>query len=356
MEPMTMLVLAFQLLALFSIAGALLIYLICKVREDSAAASAAESQPSRVVLVTSADTALGLQLCTHLANKGCRVFAGMKEAHDSLPAKLLCGWMKIREYSEEPIAGTIIPMRLDVTREDVLREATVAMGAHLNADERGIAAVINTSGSVFRGKVESQDVQQWEHMLKTNILGTLRVAKAFVGFLRPTRGRLLYLGGGGGGDSGPRSGGDGLVAFNASRVAVDKCAEELRKELQPYGVSVVALDTCGMTAESLYKAPVAQSKFPGNKMIYKIYIFIIFFAAMSATAGAPTQYTADVLSPGALQVIERALWDFAPQQRYPLLSHNKYQFTLPCRSSLRLQRPSAGAVPSSEASAATQSV
>ncbi|KAH8420430.1 hypothetical protein KR009_010301 [Drosophila setifemur] len=320
MEPMTMLVLAFQLLALFSIAGALLIYLICKVREDSEAASA-ESQPSRVVLVTSADTALGLQLCTHLANKGCRVFAGMKEAHDSLPAKLLCGWMKIREYSEEPIAGTIIPMRLDVTREDVLREATIAMGAHLNADERGIAAVINTSGSVFRGKVESQDVQQWEHMLKTNILGTLRVAKAFVGFLRPTRGRLLYLGGGGGGNGAARTGGDGLVAFNASRVAVDKCAEELRKELQPYGVSVVALDTCGMTAESLYKAPVAQT--------------------MSATAGAPTQYTADVLSPGALQVIERALWDFSPQQRYPLLGHNKYQFTLPCRSSLRLQRPAA---------------
>ncbi|KAH8259989.1 hypothetical protein KR038_007857, partial [Drosophila bunnanda] len=320
MEPMTMLVLAFQLLALFSIAGALLIYLICKVREDSAAASAAEAQPSRVVLVTSADTALGLQLCTHLANKGCRVFAGMKEAHDSLPAKLLCGWMKIREYSEEPIAGTIIPMRLDVTREDVLREATVAMGAHLNADERGIAAVINTSGSVFRGKVESQDVQQWEHMLKTNILGTLRVAKAFVGFLRPTRGRLLYLGGGGG-DGGPRSGGDGLVAFNASRVAVDKCAEELRKELQPYGVSVVALDTCGMTAESLYKAPVAQSEFPATKS-YKKCTFYRSIAAMSATAGAPTQYTADVLSPGALQVIERALWDFAPQQRYSLLTHN----------------------------------
>ncbi|XP_017114135.2 uncharacterized oxidoreductase SAR2567 [Drosophila elegans] len=331
MEPMTMLVLAFQLLALFSIAGALLIYLICKVREDSASASA-DSQPSRVVLVTSADTALGLQLCTHLANKGCRVFAGMKEAHDSLPAKLLSGWMKIREYSEEPIAGTIIPMRLDVTREDVLREATVSMGAHLNADERGIAAVINTSGSVFRGKVESQDVQQWEHMLKTNILGTLRVAKAFVGFLRPTRGRLLYLGGGGGGGEATRTGGDGLVAFNASRVAVDKCAEELRKELQPYGVSVVALDTCGMTAESLYKAPVAQT--------------------VSSTAGAPTQYTADVLSPGALQVIERALWAFAPQQRYPLLSHNKYQFTLPCRSSLRLQRP----VASSAGESATQSV
>ncbi|KAH8397842.1 hypothetical protein KR222_003579 [Zaprionus bogoriensis] len=326
MEPMTMLVLAFQLLALFSIAGALLIYLICKVREESHAASHAVVAPSRVVLVTSADTALGLQLCTYLANKGCRVFAGMKEARDSLPAKLLCGWMKIREYSEEPISGTIIPMRLDVTREDVLREATIAMGAHLNANERGIAAVINTSGSVHRGRVESQDVQQWEQMLKTNILGTLRVAKAFVGFLRPTRGRLLYLGGS---TAGASMGGDGLVAFNASRVAVEKCADELRKELQPYGVSIVALDTCGMTVESLYKAPVAQT--------------------MSQVPGAPTQYTADVLSASALQVIERALWDYAPQQRYTLLSHNKYQFTLPCRSSLRLHRPS-------EPVAATQSV
>lgn len=338
-----MLVLAFQLLALFSIAGALLIYLICKVREESHAASNAVVPPSRVVLVTSADTALGLQLCTYLANKGCRVFAGMKEARDSLPAKLLCGWMKIREYSEEPISGTIIPMRLDVTREDVLREATIAMGAHLNANERGIAAVINTSGSVYRGRVESQDVQQWEQMLRTNILGTLRVAKAFVGFLRPTRGRLLYLGGS---TAGASMGGDGLVAFNASRVAVEKCAEELRKELQPYGVNIVALDTCGMSAESLYKAPVAQSKCnislrelritacANNNSLFSV------FTAMSQVPGAPTQYTADVLSASALQVIERALWDYVPQQRYALLSHNKYQFTLPCRSSLRLHRPS----------------
>lgn len=69
---------------------------------------------------------------------------------------------------------------------------------------------------------------------------------------------------------------------------------------------------------------------------------------MSQCPGAPTQYTADVLSSSALQMIERALWDYVPQQRYALLSHNKYQFTLPCRSSLRLHRASS--------EAATQSV
>ncbi|XP_004520418.1 uncharacterized protein LOC101451974 isoform X2 [Ceratitis capitata] len=318
MEPMTALVLAFQIFALFSIAGALIIYLICKVRDDNA--EVAETQPS-TVLVTSADTALGLQLCTHLANKGCRVFAGMRDAQDSLPAKLLNGWLKMREYSEEPVRGAIIPMQLDVTREDVLREATSAMGAHMNAGERGIAAVINTSGSLFRGRVEAQEGQQWEHMLKTNIMGSLRVAKAFVGFLRPTRGRLVYLGAG---TSAAQESEAGLVAFNATRAAVEKCVEELRKELQPYGVRVVSLDTSGLTAEALYKAPVPHT-------------------ADAETEGTPTQYTADVLSASALHVIERALWDVVPLERYQLVQNSKLNFMLPCRSSLRMTKLGEGA-------------
>lgn len=134
MEPVTTLVLSIQLLALFSIAGGLLFYLLCKVRgtQQTQIGSAGGS-----ILITSADTALGLQLCTHLACKGCRVFAGMKDPVDSLPAKLLRGWMKMKENSEVPIVGSIVPLKIDVTREDVLKDATEAMGAHLNAGERG---------------------------------------------------------------------------------------------------------------------------------------------------------------------------------------------------------------------------
>uniref|UniRef100_A0A1I8PK03 Uncharacterized protein n=1 Tax=Stomoxys calcitrans TaxID=35570 RepID=A0A1I8PK03_STOCA len=304
MEPMTALVLAFQLLALFSIAGALIIYLICKVRDDDV--KKAEHPKSNTVLVTSADTALGLQLCTHLASKGCRVVAGMKDGVDSLPAKLLVGWLKMREFTEAPVPGTIIPMFLDVTKDDVLREATETIGSHLSAGEQGIAAVINTSGTFYRGRIESQELYQMEQMFKTNILGSLRIAKAFVDFLRPTCGRLIYLGAASGGH------GDGLIAYNVSRVATDKCVQEVRRELQPFGVSVVCLDTCGLHAETLYKPPTAQ-----------------------ISSGAPTTYTANVLCPSALSVVERALWDQSPHERYSLLASNKYQFALPCRSSLR---------------------
>jgi 3-hydroxybutyrate dehydrogenase len=183
MDAPTILVLTVQLTALFSIAGALLLYLLCKVRGTTAAKNGTDGS----ILITSADTALGLQLSTYLANKGCRVFAGMKDPDDSLPAKLLKGWMKTREDSEVPVQGSIVLFKIDVTKEDVLREATEAMGAFLNASERGISAVINTSGTVYRGRIESQESAQWENMLKSNVLGCLRITRAFIGLLRPTR-------------------------------------------------------------------------------------------------------------------------------------------------------------------------
>lgn len=188
MEMHTALVLSIQLVALFSIAGALLLYLLCKVRGSRSISL--DPHNSGSILITSADTALGLQLSTHLASKGCRVFAGMKDPIDSLPAKLLKGWMKAREdmeFDSENIVGSIVPLKIDVTKEDVLREATEKIGAHLNASERGILAVINTAGSVFRGRIDTQDSLQWENMFKNNVLGCLRIARAFIGLLRPTR-------------------------------------------------------------------------------------------------------------------------------------------------------------------------
>lgn len=271
-------VLIIQLLALCSIAGALLLYLLCKVRNSRNAANGGAASGSTgptpqqgAVLITSADTALGLQLCTHLALRGCRVFAGMKDPVDSLPAKLIRAWTKIKKeeaqtynnrtkYDAAAAAaglppqsiGTIVPLCVDVTREDVLKEATESMGAHLNAGERGIRAVINTAGCVYRGRIENQDAQQWEQMFKMNVLGSLRAARAFSGLLRPTRGRLIYFGAG--------NDGDGLVAFSAARVAVEGCVSALRTELQPYGISVVALDTHGVPTDSLYRSPIPFSK------------------------------------------------------------------------------------------------
>lgn len=67
MEVQTALVLTIQLIALFSIAGALLLYLLCKVRGTRDDATGTQKGS---ILITCADTALGLQVSsgcnTHL--------------------------------------------------------------------------------------------------------------------------------------------------------------------------------------------------------------------------------------------------------------------------------------------------
>lgn len=134
METQTIFLLSLQLIALVSIAGALLLYLLCKVRSRN---REEETLVGHTILITSADTALGLQLTTHFAHRGCRVFAGMKDPTESLSAKLLKGWIKSKENTDVPLMGSILPLRLDVTKEDVLKDVVDAIGAYLNVGEKG---------------------------------------------------------------------------------------------------------------------------------------------------------------------------------------------------------------------------
>ena len=165
--------------------------------------------------------------------------------------------------------------------------------------------------------------------------------------MRPTHGRLIYFG--------ACNPGDGLVAFTASRVAVEGCVDALRSELQNYGIHVIALDSRGVIAESMFKAPIPFSKFNSFLFNWKIYFFFFsiikdffvffhanlnFFPALSGDANAPTQYSADVLTRSALEVIENALWEPRPSSRYHLSVPNSklYALKMSCRNSFRSAR------------------
>lgn len=65
------------------------------------------------------------------------MFAGIKEPTESLAAKLLKGWIKSKENTETPLIGSILPLKLDVTKEDVLKDAVDSIGSYLNVGEKG---------------------------------------------------------------------------------------------------------------------------------------------------------------------------------------------------------------------------
>lgn len=62
-----------------------------------------------------------------------------------------------------------------------------------------------------------------------------------------------------------------------------------------------------------------------------------FCSDMSEEVGTPTQYSAEVLTSSALSVIERALWDVRPNNRYYLaVPNSKFSFKFPCSKSFKL--------------------
>jgi hypothetical protein len=159
MDDQTALALALQLIALCCIAAALLLYLLCRIRNRYAAGSGRDRDDpevtlnigmGRAVLITSCDTAFGLQCALHLSNLGFRVFAGLKDDTDngSVAARILRAKLKEREMMNGEAAtettaasggtvGTLITLPLDVTREDLLHEAVVLIRRHLPAGEDG---------------------------------------------------------------------------------------------------------------------------------------------------------------------------------------------------------------------------
>lgn len=160
LDDKTIVVLAVQLLALTCIAGSLLLYLLCKIKNRRHTYdSELTVGTGRSVLVTSCDTAFGLQLVLHLSSLGFRVFAGFKPIQDnsdnsidrttdSDASKILRAKLKQREVLlssmvpgvEESgvLRGSIITLPLDVTREDSLHEAVNIIRRHLPAGEDGM--------------------------------------------------------------------------------------------------------------------------------------------------------------------------------------------------------------------------
>ncbi|XP_051157845.1 D-beta-hydroxybutyrate dehydrogenase, mitochondrial [Leptopilina boulardi] len=263
MDVETGAVVALQILAICSIVAALLAYLMRQSRNTD---EEFEMRCKRHVLVTSCDTCIGLQIALSLSEAGYKVFAGLLQPEGNSHAiKILRAVQSQREKDQDPsrlegavgldvrAPGQIVPLELDPTREDSLRACLDAVRSKLPAGEDGLWAVVHTGGLALPGIIEKQESCAWESMLRHNLVAPLRTARVFIPLLRAKRGRIILLG-----DSGS-SHGTGLVAFSASRKAVEGAAEALRTELTSSGIDVVLLKPPPVNPLALYATPVLKT-------------------------------------------------------------------------------------------------
>lgn len=174
------------------------------------------------IVITGATAGIGRAAAMLLASKGHRVFA--------------CGRNEEALSELDGSSENITPVELDVTNNDSVDAAAATVKEHLNGDQPD--ALINNAGFAVVGPLEDVAIEEWDRQYQTNVLGLVRVTKAFVGGMRERgRGRIINVSSVAGRVTLPFFG-----PYNSTKHAVESISDSLRHELRPHGVEVVVIE------------------------------------------------------------------------------------------------------------------
>lgn len=171
------------------------------------------------VLVTGASKGIG-QACAHrLADRGWRVFAGVRSDADA---------DRIRRSG-------IVPVMLDITNEAMVRAAAEYIEAETAG--AGLAGLVNNAGVAVAGPLEFLPTDRLRWQFEVNVVGQLAVTRALLPALRRASGRIVFIGSISGRSALPFTG-----AYAASKHALEAVADALRVELMPWGLRVSMIE------------------------------------------------------------------------------------------------------------------
>jgi NAD(P)-dependent dehydrogenase (short-subunit alcohol dehydrogenase family) len=191
----------------------------------------------RIALVTGANKGIGFEVARQLARKGFQVFLGARneKAGEAAAEKLRTEGVK-EEYGENKGHGAITVLKIDVSKPDSIRRAA----EEFSRKSDRLDTLVNNAGILLD---DDKDVltatpEIFETTLRTNTLGALLVAQAFVPFLKKSDGpRIVNVSSGGGQLA---DGADGWApAYCISKTALNGVTAQLAAALPKFAVNSV---------------------------------------------------------------------------------------------------------------------
>ncbi len=101
-------------------------------------------------------------------------------------------------------------------------------------NENRIDYLINSSGDLILKSIEDTTVQEWEHILDTNLKGCFLVSKAILPYLKKQQaGNIMFLG-----SSSYTRGRAGYAAYSSSKAALVNFCQAFAEEVSSYNIKV----------------------------------------------------------------------------------------------------------------------
>jgi NAD(P)-dependent dehydrogenase (short-subunit alcohol dehydrogenase family) len=172
-------------------------------------------------LITGCSTGLGRELASAALDRGETVVVTARDA-----------------ASVEDLAGshpdTALAFSLDVTDHAQIRDVVRAARERFGA----IDVLVNNAGHSYRAAVEEAAEDQVQELFATNFFGPAALIRAVLAAMREQRsGTIVNIS-----SIGARSCPVGSGYYAASKAALEAMTESLRKEVQPLGVTVMAVE------------------------------------------------------------------------------------------------------------------
>lgn len=248
----------------------------------------------RNVVITGASTGIGEASSLYLAERGFRVFAGVRRDSDG------------RRLEKEG-SGRIRALRIDVTDRASIEQAAFLVDPQVGAS--GLSGLVNNAGMTVAGPLEFLPLDDVRHQLEVNLMGAIAVTQAFLPLLRRARGRVVNIGSISGRLASPL-----LGPYAMSKFALRAFSDSMRRELTPWGIRVSLVEPGAVDTPIWGKGlDRSQRSFedlpPEARRLYGSMVESVRArASRMAAGGLPATAVA--------QVVHRALTRAKPRARY----------------------------------------
>jgi len=188
-------------------------------------------------LITGCSTGLGRALASAALDRGHNVVVTARDAATV-------------EDLADSYPGTALAFPLDVTDHAQIRDVVRAARERFGT----IDVLVNNAGHGYRAAVEEAAEDQVQEMFATNFFGPAALIQAVLPAMRERRsGTIVNISSGG-----ARSCPIGAGHYAATKAALEALSACLRKEVQPLGITVMAVEPGAFRTS--YKRSLAQSR------------------------------------------------------------------------------------------------
>ncbi|KAK6165160.1 hypothetical protein SNE40_023604 [Patella caerulea] len=191
----------------------------------------------KAVFITGCDSGFGAELACRLDKLGYTVFAGCL--------------MPDREGAQglkEMTSGRVHIVHMDVTDDWLVRQAVQYVKN--NIGDNILWALVNNAGVAVFTEIEWCSVEQYTRIMDVNVIGVVRVTKAFLPLIRPSKGRVVNVA--------SLAGRFTLPAFSAYSMSKKACiafSDGLRLEMSKFDVKVITIEP------GLYRTPISSEEY-----------------------------------------------------------------------------------------------